>query len=83
MLGAQLALGENRLVCIPAMSVELLTEHHLEFLNLKRGSTCSSESKLVIMPHCWKSHVAAQMVSGTTFFVHIQSFGSSRVGGGG
>ena len=48
------------------MSVELLTEHHLEFLSLKGGYTGSSESKLVKIPHCWKSHVAAQMVSGTT-----------------
>ena len=48
------------------MSVELLTEHHLEFLSLKGDYTGSSESKLVKIPHCWKSHVAAQMVSGTT-----------------
>ena len=40
------------------MSVKLLTEHHLEFLSLKRGCTGSSESTLVKMPHCWKSHVA-------------------------
>ena len=43
------------------MSVKLLTEHHLGFLSLKRGCTGSSESTLVKMPHCWKSHVAAQM----------------------
>ena len=41
------------------MSVKLLTEHHLEFLSLKGGCTASSESTLVKMPHCWKSHVAA------------------------
>ena len=39
----------------------LLTEHHLEFLSLKGGCTGSSESTLVKMTHCWKSHVAAQM----------------------
>ena len=44
------------------MNVKLLTEHHLEFLTLKEGSTGSSESTHVKMPHCWKSHVAAQMV---------------------
>ena len=33
------------------MSVKLLTEHHLEFLSLKGGCTCSSESTLVKMPH--------------------------------
>ena len=42
------------------MSVKLLTEHNLEFLSLKGGCTGSSESTLVKMPHCWKSHVAAQ-----------------------
>ena len=43
------------------MGAKLLTEHHLEFLSLKGGCTGSSESTLVKMPHCWKSHVAAQM----------------------
>ena len=42
---------------------KLLTEHNLEFLSLKGGCTCSSESTLVKMPHCWKSHVAAKIVS--------------------
>ena len=41
------------------MSVELLTEHHFEFINLNRGRTGSSESTHVKMPHSWKSHVAA------------------------
>ena len=45
------------------MSVKLLTEHHLEFLSLKGGCTCSSESTLVKMPHCWKSHALAQLAS--------------------
>ena len=43
------------------MSVKLLTEHYLEFLSLKRGCTGSSESTLVKMPRCWKSHVVAQI----------------------
>ena len=42
------------------MSVKLLTDHHFEILSLKGGCTDSSESILVEMPHCWKSHVAAQ-----------------------
>ena len=42
------------------MSVKLLTEHHSEFLSLKGGRTGSSESTLVKIPHCWKSHVTAQ-----------------------
>ena len=43
------------------MTVKLLTEHHLKFLSLKRDCTGSSESTLVKMPHCWKSHVTAQI----------------------
>ena len=43
------------------MTVKLLTEHHLEFLSLKGGCTGSSESTLLKMPHCWKSHVAAHL----------------------
>ena len=43
------------------MSVRLLTEHRLEFLCLKGGCTGSSESTHVKIPHCWKSHVAAQL----------------------
>ena len=41
------------------MIVKLLTEHHLEFLSFKGGCTGSSESTLVKMLHCWKSHVTA------------------------
>ena len=51
------------------MSVKLLTEHHLKFLSLKCGCTCSSESTLVKMPHCWKSHVKAHLSK--TFFLSI------------
>ena len=43
------------------MSVELLTEHHLELLSLNGGCKGSSESTLVKKPHCWKSHVVAHM----------------------
>ena len=39
------------------MSVKLLTEHHLESLGLKGDCIGSSESTLVKIPHCWKSHV--------------------------
>ena len=51
------------------MNMKLLTEHHLEFLSLKGGCTCSSESTHVKMPHCWKSHDAAHFVFKT---YHIQ-----------
>ena len=33
------------------------------FLNLKEGCTGSSESTHVKMPHCWKSHVTAPILS--------------------
>ena len=42
-----------------SMTVKLLTEHRLKFLTLKGGYTGSSESTLVKMPHCLKSHVVA------------------------
>ena len=35
--------------------------HHLEFLSLKGACKGSSESINVKMPHCWKSHVGAQL----------------------
>ena len=41
------------------LCVKLLTEHHLEFLSLR--GTDLSESTLVKMPHCWKSHVTAHL----------------------
>ena len=44
------------------MFVKLLTEHHLEFLSLKGGCRGSSDSTLVKMSDCWKSHAAAHMV---------------------
>ena len=40
------------------MTHRLLTELNLEFLSLNGGCIGSSESTLVKMPHCWKSHVA-------------------------
>ena len=50
------------------MIVKLLTEHHLEFLNLKGGCRGPSESTLVKMPHCWKSHATAHL-SFRIFFI--------------
>ena len=52
------------------MIVKLLTEHDLEFLNFKGGCTGSSESTLVKMQNCWKSHATAQLIKAQT---HIQS----------
>ena len=41
------------------MIVKLLTEDYLEFLTLTGGCRGSSESTLIKMPHCWKSHALA------------------------
>ena len=43
------------------MIVKLLTEHHLEFLSLKEDCRGWSESTLVKMSNCWKSHVSSHM----------------------
>ena len=44
------------------MSVQLLTDHNLEFLSIKGGCIGSYESTLVKMPYCWKLHVTAQLL---------------------
>ena len=44
------------------MIVKLLTEYNLEFLSLKGGCRGSSESTLVKMSNCWKSHAVAQIL---------------------
>ena len=64
------------------MTVKLLTEHHLEFLSLKGGCTGSSESTLVTMPHCWKSHVMAHLMMHMEIQCNLsitQCFGSNRM----
>ena len=45
-----------------SMTVQLLAVHHFAFLRLTGGCICSYESIHVKMPHCWKSHVAAQII---------------------
>ena len=52
------------------MSVKLLPDQHLEFLRLKGGCTGSSESTLVKMPYCWKSHVTAHITKSTVDFLN-------------
>ena len=44
------------------MAVKLRSKQLLEFLTLKGGCTGWSESTLVKMPHCWKSHALAQIL---------------------
>ena len=51
------------------MTVKLLTEHHLKFLSLKGGCTCSSEPTIVKMPHCWKSHVTAHFTTAAWYVI--------------
>ena len=60
------------------MIVKLLTEHHLEFLSLKEGSRGSSESTLVKMSNCWKSHALAHIVS-LQFFIYLESRSKIKV----
>ena len=55
------------------LSVKLLTEHHFKFLSF-RGCTGSSESTLVKMPHCCKSHLTAHIWTST------EEFGSYGIG---
>ena len=59
------------------MIVKLLAEHHLEFLSLKGGGTDSSESTLVKIPHCWKSHVAAYFLFSRTILDDLANFNRS------
>ena len=54
-----------------SMNTKLLIKHPLEHLSLKGEVTGWSESTLVKMPHCWKSHVAAHIF-------YIMCFSSQR-----
>ena len=63
------------------MNIKLLTGQHLEFLTLKRSCTGSSECTLVKMPHCWKSHVAAQLLFMVYFAAECPSLCPPRDGG--
>ena len=45
-----------------SVTVKQLRGHHLEFLSFKGGCTGSSESTVVKMPNCWKSHITAHML---------------------
>ena len=60
------------------MTVKLLAEHNIEvFFSLIGGYTGSSESTLVKMPHCWKSHVAAQLCD-TSNYQYMQQEGEKH-----
>ena len=63
------------------MTVKLLTEHHMEFLSLKRGCTGLSESILVKIPQCWKSHVGAHIsITTAAVFYNMECSGSMDKG---
>ena len=53
--------GQSLCMSLYSMTVKLLTEIHLVILSLKQDCTGSSESTLVKMPNCWKSHVAGHI----------------------
>ena len=56
------------------MIVKLMIEHNLEFLSLKGDCTGSSESTLIKMSNCWKSHATARLFY-TQNFVYLNLFG--------
>ena len=60
------------------MNIKLLTKQHLEFLRFKGGCTGSSESTLVKMPHCWKSHVTAHIQCSPFIMLYFGSIGKAR-----
>ena len=60
------------------MIVKLLTEHHLEFLSLTGGCRGASESTLVKMSNCWKSHAADQNILGKTTDLQTVQFPKGR-----
>ena len=62
------------------MIVKLPTEHHLEFLGLKGGFTGSSESVLVKMPHCWKSHIMDHLYVKMQKLLQLSSMYCSKKG---
>ena len=49
------------------MIVKLLTEHHFGVSKLKGGCRGSSESTLVKMSNCWKSHAAALIIMNSLY----------------
>ena len=53
------------------MSVKLPTEHNLKSLSEIGGCTGSSESTLVKVPHCWKSHVSMVTSGGQPDLLHL------------
>ena len=59
------------------MSVKPQAEHHLEVLSLKGGCTGSSESSLVKISNCWKSHAAGLKFNLIHYYVVSLVYGSN------
>ena len=55
------------------MIVKLLNEHHLEFLSLKGGCRGSSESTLIKVSNCWKSHAAAHDCFAIRLIINVEN----------
>ena len=65
---------------VRSMIAKLLTEQHLEFLSLKGGCTCSYESTLVKMPHCWKVTChGSTFVCFVVCWKHLEAFQTNRL----
>ena len=57
-----------------------MTEKHLEFLSFKGGCTGLSESTLVKMSHCWKSHIVVHIVLVLLSAISLYHWYRSRCG---
>ena len=65
-----------------SMSAKLLTEHYLVLISSKVGCIGSSESTLVKMPHCWKSHALAHYDNCSPRFTTSAIPGGDAIPGG-
>ena len=63
MMSVQPAKAQISIRAFASMAFKLLIKHHLAFLRLTGGCTGSSESTLVKIPHCWKSHFTAHFLN--------------------
>ena len=61
------------------MSVKLLTEQRSEFLSLKGCCKGLSESTLVKIPHCWKSHVTAHLSKHVSDFMEMMMMQNAQM----
>ena len=69
---AQTSLRIRSLIRAFASRLNILTEHHLRSLSLKGGCTVPSESALVKIPHCWKSHDMAHIFYSFQMTSHLK-----------